>query len=61
MTFKIATGIVAALAILGLVGHMDMNSEQLQAAAQTCAGQTIDTTPTYQQCLDNQFENNSDK
>jgi hypothetical protein len=54
-------GALVFMLVLGLVGHIEFNQERLEQAQWTCEHQLYETTPTYQQCISNQLEVNSDK
>ncbi len=59
--FKIALAILAAFAIYAYVSTEDYKTAKLEEAAATCQEQTAYTVPTFDQCINNQFEVNSDR
>lgn len=52
---------LSAFITLGLIGHSDYQYAQLKQASITCQNQMTDTTPTFDQCVNNQLERNNDK
>lgn len=56
-----ALGILVFILIIGFIGHIDKRIETKLIADQVCQNQDGYTTPTYNQCMANQAENNGDK
>ncbi len=61
MKLKLTIFFVFLFLALGYAGHVDKQEEILKQADVTCAQQDTYTTPTYDQCISNQLENNNDK
>lgn len=59
--FRVLLAFAAFFLVLGWVGHQDYQTARMEEAANTCQNQNAYTTPTFDQCMANQMEDNNDR
>ena len=53
--------IIGGLLIIGYVGHIEKQDQLIEQASIVCHAQSDTTTPSFEQCINNQLEKNGDK
>lgn len=59
--YKHLAFLIALLVALTWAAHQDIHFAEINKAVEVCRNQTMQTTPTHEQCINNQFEGNNDQ